>query len=368
MAAPLEAGGAPAAPPGMRSVVERLSPGAEIVGCEPLGSSGGGGATEKCAGYGLPLRILLRTASGEPDALVFRTASADVFGHDRRADRAAELLLAFDTFGELPGHVEAVDVGAFAPEGLRSLRDAGEFYLVTRYARGEPYAADLRRIAQDGRLVPLDVERLDALLGWLAGLGAPAAEDPAGWRRSLRDVLGSGEGLFGIVDAYPPDTPGAPPALLRELEHLALDWRWKLRARHGRLRRIHGDFHPFNILFEGGTRFTVLDASRGSRGDPADDLTALAVNFPFFAVGAPPAGRGALGVLWDRLWAAWPRLTGDAEVLEVAPPFLAWRAAVVACPRFYPRMPAAGRERLLGLARDALARGFDPARAGELFS
>ena len=32
--------------------------------------------------------------------LVFHTASPNDFGHDRRSDRAQEMLLAFDTFGE----------------------------------------------------------------------------------------------------------------------------------------------------------------------------------------------------------------------------------------------------------------------------
>jgi adenylylsulfate kinase-like enzyme len=68
--------------------------------------------------------------------------------------------------------------------------------------------------------------------------------------------------LHGIVDGYP----------------------------HARLARMHGDFHPFNIVFD-GAQPTMLDASRGVCGDPADDLTALAVNFLLFALSEPERGR-----------------------------------------------------------------------------
>ena len=49
-------------------------------------------------------------------------------------------------------------------------------------------------------------------------------------------------------------------------------------------------------------------------------------------------------------------------------PWLAWRCLVVACPRFYPRLPAEARDRVLRLAERALSESaFDPAVAGEFF-
>jgi len=35
--------------------------------------------------------------------------------HDRRADRAAQALLAFDDFAAIPHHIAALDVGAIGP-------------------------------------------------------------------------------------------------------------------------------------------------------------------------------------------------------------------------------------------------------------
>jgi hypothetical protein len=60
--------------------------------------------------------------------------------------------------------------------------------------------------------------------------------------------------------------------------------------------------------------------------------------------------------------------SGDEGLLEVAAPWLAWRCLVVCSPRFYPRLPAAARDAILGLAERALQSGrFDPGWAEELF-
>jgi aminoglycoside phosphotransferase (APT) family kinase protein len=289
------------------------------------------------------------------------------FGHDRRADRFDGLVLAYDGFGRIPDHVAALDVGALDPDGAPiSLRGAGEPYLVTEFAAGRPYADDLRAVAARGA-EPLDLARCDVLVDWLVRLHATPVGAPVAWRRAVRDLVGHGEGIFGIVDGYGDDVPAAPPARLEALESRALAWRWRLRSRASRLRQTHGDFHPFNVIFAEGTRFTLLDSSRGGLGDPADDLAALTINYPFFAIDKPGAWSG-LGALWRRAWARYLAASGDLGLLEVVAPFLAWRALVLACPRFYPGLSPQGRDALLGLAERALdATAFHPAWAEELF-
>jgi hypothetical protein len=348
-------------------LVAGLEPGGVLEAVEPVAPDTGSGTTAKAEGYAEPLRLTLRDPQGRRRTLVFRTMAANPFGHDRRADRFDGLVLAYDGFGQLPGHVAALDVGAIAADGaLRSLRACGEPYLVTEWAEGRPYADDLRRIAVSGATA-LDLARCDALVDWLVILHARPVENPVAWRRAVRDLLGHGEGIFGVVDGYPEGVPGAPPARLEAMERSALTWRWRLRPRASRLRRTHGDFHPFNLIFGEGTRFAVLDASRGGLGDPADDLVALAINFPFFALDR--AGAWAeLGPLWRRAWSRYLEASGDRALLEVAAPYLAWRALVLACPRFYPGLSEGGREALLGLAERALAApAFDPGWADGLF-
>jgi aminoglycoside phosphotransferase (APT) family kinase protein len=353
----------------LRQAFERLFPGGRVVGIELLGQDGGAEVSRKATGYGEPLKVSVEERSGAHRTFVFRTASRDEFGHDRRADRAAELLLAFDTFNEVPGHIRALDVGAIAPDGLHSLRDAGEPYLVTTFAEGRLYADDLRALVREGRAAPRDLERCEALARWLAGLHRERLVDPVAWRRAVRDLLGSGEGIFGVVDAYPANVPGAALPKLEAIERSCLRWRWRLRGRAERLRRTHGDFHPFNIVFSEGTRFTALDASRGAKGDPADDVTALAVNYVFFGLQAPHAWGRGFAPLWRRFWDTYLAASGDRGVLETAAPFLAWRALVLGCPRFYPDIPPAARAALLALAERALAApSFDPATAEALFA
>jgi hypothetical protein len=357
---------------GISELIARIAHGARVLDIAPLGSdSSAGGGTAKAKGYGVALLVTVASpeAGGAPAKLVFHTADSDEFGHDRRADRAASAVLAYDTYSAIPGHVRALDVGTVGADGhLVSLRGAGEFYLVTEFAEGQIYAEDLRGIARRGHVITLDTDRCDALAHYLASLHAERLAHPAVYTRSIRDLVGHGEGIYGLIDGYPPGVPAAPLLRLQAIERRCADYRWRLRGREHRLSRIHGDFHPFNVVFD-GQKLTLLDTSRGSAGDPADDVACMAMNYVFFALETPTAWPRGFGVLWRRFWANYLERTGDLEVLEVASPFLAWRGLVLANPRWYPAVAAETREALLGFVERALdAEKFDPASAEGLFS
>jgi aminoglycoside phosphotransferase (APT) family kinase protein len=325
--------------------------------------------TLKTIGYGKPCLVRIEEAGGARRSLVFHTARADQFGHDRRADRAAEMLLAFDTFSRIPRHTQALDVGAVSSDGrhLISLRDSGEFYLLTSYVEGHLYADELREIARRG-LVPSDVERVDTLVLYLVELHATKLKDPYAYRRSVRDMIGSGEGIFGIIDGYPETIPIELRSRLLAIESACVGFRSRLSAKPQRLCRTHGDFHPFNIVFSTGSDPILLDASRGSLGDPADDVACLAINYIFFALDRDGAWKRAFSSLWDRFWAAYLRESRDRDVLDVIAPYLAWRGLVLASPAWYGNLSNTARGTLLSLIERALdAPSFDPDLAHELF-
>lgn len=356
--------------PRVREHLARMFPGYRVVEMESLGPDSGATkeSTTKAAGYGLPARIKIIDEQGHERRLVWRVAGANEFGHDRRADRAAGTLLAFDDFPTIPHHIAAIDVGAIGFDGeLISLRDAGELYLITSYAPGTIYAEDLRRLTRDRHATDLDLARVDALAKYLAALHEPL-EGPPRYRRAIRDLVGHGEGIFGVIDGYPADVPGVSTARLQAIEARCVEWRWRLRDHEHRLTRTHGDFHPFNVVFDRGTDFTCLDASRGGCGDPADDVTAMAVNFVLFALDSPEAWPDGLRPLWHRFWRSYQGARQDDELTAVAPAFFAWRALVVCNPLFYPSLSASARNALLGFAESALdARKLDPMSADGLF-
>lgn len=358
--------------PALAEVVGRVLPGATVLEVKPFATDEASDeATVKAAGYGAPLELQVRDKEGRERRLVFHTASPDEFGHDRRADRAAEMLLGYDTFGSIPRHVEALDVGAIRKDGtgLVSLSGTGEFYLLTSFAEGHIYADELRRIAHRASIDATDVAHTEQLSRYLVELHSEKPEDDHRYIRALRDLVGSGEGVAGIVDGYPDDVPAAPRARLEAIERRCLEWRHKLRSRSHRLSRTHGDFHPFNVLFDDASNLSLLDASRGCRGDPADDVTCMAINYVFFAVEAPVAWKGALGKLWYLFWSTYLRESGDQELCEVAAPFLAWRGLVVANPVWYPAVEADARDRVLRLIERTLeADRFDPEFAEAVFA
>lgn len=351
------------------ALVESVLPGARIVAVNALGvDTGSASSTSKAAGYGAPLRIDVEV-SGAPRRLVLHTATSNRFGHDRRADRAADAVLAADDFGTIPRHVRTLDVGAFRPDSHVSLRGTGEFYVLTEWGEGAPYAEDLRRIAAEGVLRSGDVERVERMARYLVALHAEGVTREFARERALRDLLGSGEGIFGIVDGYPESAPGVSSARLQRIEELCLAYRWKLKRTRRPLVRTHGDFHPFNVLFDAEGELVLLDTSRGSMGDAADDVTCMAVNFPFFALSAPGSWQSAFSTLWRRFFETYVDASGDRGFFDVAAPFLAWRGLVLASPVWYPELPGEDRRRLLDFVEQTLtAPRFQPELVEALFT
>jgi hypothetical protein len=321
---------------------------------------GGGRQGDKGYGYGVPLRLDYEL-DGRAQRAVLETVRRGPFGHEHMADRAQNLLWAHAAFNRMPRHVPSLDVGAVRAGGeLVPLGDAEEFFMVASFVDGKEYADDLLRLRAGARLAEHDLRRADALCDYLADIHRTRGADAGLYARRIRELVGHGECIFGVADSYPPQYG----PLLEQVERLCIRWRWRLRERAQRLCQVHGDFHPWNILFREGADFTALDRSRGEWGEAADDVSCLTLNYLFFSLQRSGRLEGDFETLWRRFWERYLERSGDREILEVAAPFFAFRGIVMANPVWYPALDERLRRMLLDFVLNVLAEErFDPARA-----
>lgn len=327
---------------------------ASIVGLSPLGVAAKGVDALKAYGYGTPLRVDLEV-EGERRSFVINTIKPGGFGHERMSDRAAILLWQAETFNKLPRHVRAIDVGAFTHDGsVISLGDCEELFLLTDLVEGKEYHHDLNRIRDSGRLEPLDLERCEALARYLVEIHSVKRVDPDLYLRRVRELVGHSECIFGLTDSYPAEAEFIEAEELIEIERRCVEWRWRLKGKTHRLSQIHGDFHPWNVLFRENVDFTLLDRSRGEWGEPADDVSAMTINYLFYSLQRSGNLSSPFRGLWESFFSLYLDETGDEELLEVIPPFYCWRALVIASPVWYPTLSLGVRRGLLNFARKVL--------------
>jgi hypothetical protein len=319
-------------------------------------------ADVKGYGYGVPIKIDF-DVRGQPHAAVLETITPGPFGHEHMADRAQILLWSHTAFNRLPRHVRSLDVGGIASDGsLMSVAKVDEFFILNEFVPGDGYYRDLERLRDGGDLHDRDLARVDALCDYLADIHRVRGPDPSLYVRRTRELVGHHECIMGILDAYLQTVDGVSLDVLKDIERRLVDWRWRLRGYAHRLRQVHGDFHPWNILFQNDANFLALDRSRGEWGDPADDVTALTINYLFFSLQRSGDLAGAFATLFSRFWQRYLEATGDQEMHAVAGPFFAFRGLVVANPLWYPKLGAGVRAKLLHFVRAVLdASPFDPA-------
>jgi len=189
-------------------------------------------------------------------------------------------------------------------------------------------------MAPKERLDQAGIEKIRVMTSYLSGIHSLKKESRALYWRKLRDTVGHGECLMGVFDTYPDGV--LTYEQMAAIEKKCLDWRARLKPRTERLCRVHGDFHPGNIWFKNGSEFVLLDRSRGPWGEPADDVTAMTINYIFFSIKHRGDVGGAYLEALKLFFREYEMYSGDAEITKVAAPFFAFRAAVVANPVFYP--------------------------------
>jgi hypothetical protein len=335
-----------------------------LLGVTALGKSDADTA-DKGYGYGNPLRLDFQVNGGRRKA-VLHTMSRGPFGHERMADRARILLWEHEAFNRLPHHARSLDAGAVLQSGeVLSLGGLEEICSLTEYVEGAGYFLDLERIRDTDAFSDLDLARADALCDYLVEIHRVQSNEAGLYTRRIRELVGDGECIMGLADSYPPH-PILTPALLEEIERRCVQWRWRLKNRVHRLCQVHGDFHPWNILFGAGTDFRLLDRSRGEYGDAADDATCLSINYLFFSLQRHGRLEGKLELLFRRFWDRYLEQSSDQELLEVAAPFFVFRGLVLASPVWYPHLEDRTRWQLVRFMMAVLEHdAFDPAKVND---
>lgn len=315
----------------------------------------------KAFGYGSPLFLEYEVA-GERKKAVLETMTPSSYGHDHFSDRAQAILWEHSSFNNLARHVRSLDSGAFLDSGaIISTGRTREFFLLTEFVQGKGYFKDLDRIRETGIAEDEDFTRTLALSEYLVEIHSAKLDSPGLYARRIRDLLGHGECIMGLIDNYPAAFEFIDQQLLKKIELACTEWRWRIKHRTHRLCRVHGDFHPYNILFREGMDFTLLDRSRGEWGEPADDTTCLSINYLFSSLLRSGNLDGPFEKMFLSFWDNYLARTNDREMLEVAAPFFAWRGLVIASPVWYPHLPAPVRRTLFNFIQNILAADrFDP--------
>jgi len=297
-------------------------------------------------------------SSGEKKRLVLKTLSSKGFGQDFPADRANTLIYAHSVYNKLSNHVRSYDTGAILHDGsLISVGNAEEFFILMDFVSGEEYAKDLDRIRGISTLRALDIERAKILAEYEAKIHSTKKEDPTLYVRRIRDLVGRGDCITGIIDTYPKDERTysfTSDEEFKAIEKKSIEWRWKIKDKTHRLCQVHGDIHPFNILWQSDHAFILLDRSRGEWGEAADDVSCLSINYLFWSLMAYGRLTGPFEKLFDIFIRRYMDLTKDEEMLEVIQPFYAFRSLVIAHPIFYPKVSVENRRRIFNFMNSIL--------------
>ncbi|MHA1754739.1 MAG: phosphotransferase [Candidatus Odinarchaeia archaeon] len=309
-------------------------------------------------GYGRTL-LIEAVLNGVKKSFVLSSMTKNIFGHEHFSDRAQSLLLAHSCYNKLPKHVKSIDVGVYLKNGeLRSVGDAEEFFIITEKIEGKEYFLDLEKIKTTGKLTELDESRAVSLSKYLAEIHSLKGGEESLYKRRIRELVGHGECIMGLTDSYPKETDFTSYGELKKMEKMCIDWRYKLKDKSYRLSQVHGDFHPWNILFREGTDFTVIDRSRGEWGEPADDVASMTINYLFYALQTEGKITGPFYQLFNIFWNTYINETSDQEIFSVIQPFYAWRCLVIASPIWYPKLKVEIRKKIFNFMFNVLSSDF----------
>ncbi len=275
------------------------------------------------------------TSEKTKQRLILKSLFTENLGMDHYSDRAASLIKSHDNYNKMPNHVKSYDViSQNKDKSLLSLDGAKEFYILMDEAKGDDLFKDFKKIKETKKLDYKIKNKIVIISNFLAELHKNKNKSVSLYRRKIRDTLGSGESLIGILDMHPDSSFKIFEKKWLAIVKKSIDFWNKSRRLHDRLCEIHGDYHPGNLWFE-NEKFTVLDRARGRFGEPADDIAAFIINPIMYSLITENGFKGDFKDIFDLFWNNYFKRTGDKEMRKIIAPYIAFRIAVVTNPIVY---------------------------------
>ncbi len=275
---------------------------------------------------------------GKEKRYFLKTLHEQGFGHEYPADRANVVIRAMMDHNLLPNHVKVLNAGSIQKNGsLLSLGEPEDFFIIMEEGKGKEYWSDLDRIREYGILTKDDDERIRTLADYLASIHSVKYDGGNSgylYKRIIRDFVGHGELTMGVIDTFPDKLDFVSNKELVEVVKKMVEWWDRIKRKSNRLAVVHGDFYPGNIWFD-NKNLVVFDRSRFRYGDPADDVTCLAMNFINYSIMSCGEFKDPFKKLTELFLDQYARKREDEEMFKVAPLFFGFRALVCIHPVFY---------------------------------
>ncbi len=288
--------------------------------------------------HGTSYTVTVKYSGGREKKYILKTLHAKGFGHDYPADRANVIIRSLMDSNMLPNHIKVIDAGSIQEDNsLQSIGKPEEFFIIMDEAKGTPYWEDMDAIRDRNTLWEDDEYKIKVLADYLASIHSKkytGENSQELYKRVVRDFIGHGELTMGVIDTFPAKLEFVNEKDLVEIVQKMIEWWSKIKDLSHRLAEVHGDFYPGNILFN-DKELVLLDRSRFRYGDPADDVTCLAMNFINYSVLAHGEFRNPFKILLESFLEKYLKSTKDNEMMKVAPLFFVFRSLVCIHPSFY---------------------------------
>jgi hypothetical protein len=285
-------------------------------------------------------------------------------GRDYPEDRARDALWTFRA-STLPRQPKTIAVGSLKEGRLVPLSSDTEYFVVSEEAPGRSYHLFLSDALKRGNINEDDRKAALKLSDYLVDIHKTKGS-PSFYKRHLIDVVGSPEGILGVVTYLWNDLPdaqlernlGKSKIEIRkeivELKKKAIEHAHRIEKMSHRSSQMHGDFHPYeNIRFEKyPDEYWILDRSRAEFGEPADDVTAMWINYLNHALLDKGSYIGKFKELGDSFLENYLGKTNDYEMLKTVQPFFIWRGLVISTPLWYPSTPVETRNKIFNFMKN----------------